>query len=201
MFTDGLINLSEIQNGGVISGTSTGLPEGTSIAITLGGITLNGKVGAGGAWQITAGADALDALQNGQYTLTVTAQDQYGNPATAGVAVDVLRTPPTAAVPDLLFGDGTVNQSEAALGQQLTGTTGLTGAGQTVQISIDGGQPITGTVDNNGNWTVSLTPAQLSALADGSHTISVTVSDRAGNTATSPEATFTVYADPLPRPG
>ncbi|WP_373557089.1 hypothetical protein, partial [Cronobacter sakazakii] len=32
---------------------------------------LNGKVGAGGAWQITAGADALDALQNGQYTLTV----------------------------------------------------------------------------------------------------------------------------------
>ncbi|MBE8365843.1 large repetitive protein, partial [Leptospira borgpetersenii serovar Balcanica] len=113
---------------------------------------------------------------------------------------DVLRTPPTAAVPDLLFGDGTVNQSEAALGQQLTGTTGLTGAGQTVQISIDGGQPITGTVDNNGNWTVSLTPAQLSALADGSHTISVTVSDRAGNTATSPEATFTVYADPLPTP-
>ncbi|ALB49568.1 Ig-like domain-containing protein [Cronobacter sakazakii] len=200
VFTDGLINLSEIQNGGVISGTSTGLPEGTSIAITLGGITLNGKVGAGGAWQITAGADALDALQNGQYTLTVTAQDQYGNPATAGVAVDVLRTPPTAAVPDLLFGDGTVNQSEAALGQQLTGTTGLTGAGQTVQISIDGGQPITGTVDNNGNWTVSLTPAQLSALADGSHTISVTVSDRAGNTATSPEATFTVYADPLPTP-
>nr|WP_245176488.1 Ig-like domain-containing protein [Cronobacter sakazakii] len=200
VFTDGLINLSEIQNGGVISGTSTGLAEGTPIVVTLGDVRLDGTIGAGGAWQITAGADALDALQNGQYTLTVTAQDQYGNPATAGVAVDVLRTPPTAAVPDLLFGDGTVNQSEAALGQQLTGTTGLTGAGQTVQISIDGGQPITGTVDNNGNWTVSLTPAQLSALADGSHTISVTVSDRAGNTATSPEATFTVYADPLPTP-
>ncbi len=83
VFTDGLINLSEIQNGGVISGTSTGLPEGTPITIALGGITLNGKVGAGGAWQITADADALDALQNGQYTLTVTAQDQYGNPATA----------------------------------------------------------------------------------------------------------------------
>lgn len=200
VFTDGLINLSEIEGGGVISGTSTGLAQGTPIAITIGGITLNGTVGAGGAWQITAGADALDALQNGQYTLTVTAQDQYGNPATAGVAVDVLRTPPTAAVPDLLFGDGTVNQSEASLGQQLTGNTGLTGAGQTVQISIDGGQPITGTVDNNGNWTVSLTPAQLSALAEGDHTISVTVSDRAGNTATSPDATFSVYADPLPTP-
>ncbi|EOI5730279.1 Ig-like domain-containing protein [Cronobacter malonaticus] len=200
VFTDGLINLSEIQGGGVISGTSTGLAQGTPITITIDDITLNGTVGAGGAWQITAGADALDALQNGQYTLTVTAQDQYGNPATAGVAVDVLRTPPTATVPDLLFGDGTVNQSEAALGQQITGNTGLTGAGQTVQISIDGGQPITGTVDNNGNWTVSLTPAQLSALADGSHTISVTVSDRAGNTTTSPDATFTVYADPLPTP-
>ncbi|MDI7593460.1 Ig-like domain-containing protein [Cronobacter malonaticus] len=200
VFTDGLINLSEIEGGGVISGTSTGLAQGTPIAIAIGGITLNGTVGAGGAWQITAGADALDALQNGQYTLTVTAQDQYGNPATAGVAVDVLRTPPTATVPDQLFGDGTINQSEAALGQQITGNTGLTGAGQTVLITIDGGQQITGTVDNNGNWTVALTPAQLSALAEGDHTISVTVSDRAGNTTTSPDATFSVYADPLPTP-
>lgn len=200
VFTDGLINLSEIEGGGVISGTSTGLAQGTPIAIAIGGITLNGTVGAGGAWQITAGADALDALQNGQYTLTVTAQDQYGNPATAGVAVDVLRTPPTATVPDQLFGDGTINQSEAALGQQITGNTGLTGAGQTVLITIDGGQQITGTVDNNGNWTVALTPAQLSALAEGDHMISVTVSDRAGNTTTSPDATFSVYADPLPTP-
>ncbi|EOI5714378.1 Ig-like domain-containing protein [Cronobacter turicensis] len=116
------------------------------------------------------------------------------------MAVDVLRTLPTAAVPDPLFGDSSINQSEAALGQQLTGNTGLTGAGQTVQITIDGGQPITGTVDNNGNWTVALTPAQIDALADGDHTLSVTVSDRAGNSVTSPDTAFTVYADPLPTP-
>ncbi|EOC1698797.1 Ig-like domain-containing protein [Cronobacter dublinensis] len=200
IFTDGLINLSEIQNGGVISGTSTGLVAGTAIAVTLGDVTLNGVVGAGGAWTINVGANELSALQNGQYTLSVSAQDQFGNPASAGASVEVLRTPPTAAVPDLLFTDGIINQTEAALGQQVTGNTGLTGAGQTVQISIDGGAALTGTVDNNGNWTVALTPAQLGALADGNHTIKVTVSDRAGNTVTSPEATFTVYADPLPTP-
>ncbi|MDI7383471.1 Ig-like domain-containing protein [Cronobacter dublinensis] len=200
IFTDGLINLSEIQNGGVISGTSTGLAVNTPIVVTVGGVTLNGVIGAGGAWQINVDPDQLTALQNGQYTLSVSAQDQYGNPASAGASVEVLRTPPTAAVPDLLFTDGIINQSEAALGQQVTGNTGLTGAGQTVQISIDGGTPIVGTVDNNGNWTVALTPAQLGALADGNHTITVTVSDRAGNTVTSPEATFTVYADPLPTP-
>nr|WP_276319394.1 Ig-like domain-containing protein [Cronobacter condimenti] len=200
IFTDGLINLAEIQNGGTISGTSTGLVAGTAIAVTLGDVTLNGVVGAGGAWTINVGANELSSLQNGQYTLTVTAQDAFGNPATAGVSVDVLRTPPTAAVPDLLFGDGIINQNEAALGQQLTGSTGVTGAGQTVQISIDGGAAITGTVDNNGNWTVALTPAQLSALAEGNHTITVTASDRAGNSATSPEANFVVYADPLPTP-
>ncbi|EOU9531279.1 Ig-like domain-containing protein [Cronobacter dublinensis] len=200
IFTDGLINLSEIQNGGVISGTSTGLAVNTPIVVTVGGVTLNGVIGAGGAWQINVGPDQLTALQNGQYTLSVSAQDQFGNPASAGASVEVLRTPPTAAVPDLLFTDGIINQSEAALGQQVTGNTGLTGAGQTVQISIDGGTPIVGTVDSNGNWTVALTPAQLGALADGNHTITVTVSDRAGNTVTSPEATFTVYADPLPTP-
>ncbi|MDK1334440.1 Ig-like domain-containing protein [Cronobacter turicensis] len=200
VFTDGLINLAEIQSGGVISGTSTGLTQGTPIVVTIGDVRLDGTIGAGGAWQINVGADALDALQNGQYALNVTAQDQYGNPATAGVEVDVLRTLPTAAVPDPLFGDSSINQSEAALGQQLTGNTGLTGAGQTVQITIDGGQPITGTVDNNGNWTVALTPAQIDALAEGNHTLSVTVSDRAGNSVTSPDTAFTVYADPLPTP-
>ena len=50
-------------------------------------------------------------------------------------------------------------------------------------LTLDG-TTYTATVDANGNWTVPLTQAQLSALPDATYPVSVTATDAAGNSTT-----------------
>ncbi|MCL5521713.1 Ig-like domain-containing protein, partial [Citrobacter cronae] len=55
-----------------------------------------------------------------------------------------------------------------------------------VMVSIDGGKPVAATKDADGQWHID-----SAALADGDHSIVATVTDLAGNTATS-SLVFTV---------
>lgn len=118
----------------------------------------------------------------------MTVTDSAGNtsPLTASVDVRINNIPqPTI---DLPFGDGTLNIAESAAvgGQTLTGSTGVTGTGQTVSVAIAGmtGSPFAAAVDpDTGNWTLNLTPAQLASLGTltASHDITVTATDSVGN--------------------
>lgn len=198
MYTDNIVSIAEAGAPATLTGTATGLADGTIVNVTIGTQTFPGSV-SGGVWTVDIGAGELNT--SGQLTATVSAVDAWNNPATATTTLVVMLTPPTATLPATLFGDNYINQTEANAGTQLAGSTGQTGPGQTVKITIDGAQSITGVVDVNGNWSVALTPAQLNALDDGSHTLTVTVTDRAGNSTTSiPVNTFTVLTDPLTAP-
>lgn len=82
------------------------------------------------------------------------------------------------------FGDGLLNSSEIATAQTLSGTTGITGDGQTVSVLLNGAT-YNGTVDGNGNWQISVPASALAGLPEDLLNYTVTVQDAAGNTGSS----------------
>ena len=197
VFGDNIASSAELAAGTTLTGTVSGLPTGTAVEVNIGGQLFTGTV-TGATWAVTVPGGAL--LGNGILPVTVTALDAFGNPATASTSLDVVRFGPVAELPPALFGDGYLNQQEANTGAQITGSTGQAGPNQQVRIVIDGLQEFVGTVDVNGNWTVPLTPQQLNGLLDGTHTMTVALTDRAGNASTSPAQTFIVRTDALTPP-
>ncbi|KTR64471.1 hypothetical protein RSA47_14130, partial [Pantoea ananatis] len=111
-------------------------------------------------------------------------------------------TPGTPATPTLTVnpfaGDNVLDNSEKASDQLVSGTTSNVEAGQTVTVTL-GGQTYTTTVGPDGSWSLSVPSAALTALAAGTTTLSVTVSNAAG-TAASAEQVITVDA-PVTTPG
>lgn len=200
VFGDNLISINEADTGGEITGTATGLADGTAVEIYLGGTLLGTGAVTDGVWTVAIDTGEFNNFTSGQYELTVSATDQYGNPASASANIELLLTEPQATLPEALFADGYLNQLEASVGQTLTGNTGITGSGQNVVLNIEGQPPITGTVDAQGNWTVQLSADVLQNLEDGAYDVTVTVTDKAGNTATSPTETVEVRTDALPLP-
>ncbi|WP_368659104.1 Ig-like domain-containing protein [Budvicia aquatica] len=97
------------------------------------------------------------------------------------------------------FDDGKLSIDESQLASSLSGTTGATGAGQTVTVSINGTNYPGVTVDDQGNWTMPLTIDQLGALPDGTLPITVTVTDKVGNT-NSTSIDLGVYTHTMPAP-
>ncbi|MBE8214681.1 hypothetical protein IQA49_17675, partial [Leptospira borgpetersenii serovar Ballum] len=72
----------------------------------------------------------------------------------------------------------------------------ITGAGQSAVVVINGvSYPVE--VDGQGNWSLTLTPAQLSTLPQGELPISVIVTDAAGNTGSN---TIIATVDTIPPP-
>lgn len=200
-FGDALVNINDAQAGTTVTGTSSGLAANTVVTLYIDGVAVrSGTVGSDGKWNIIVGSNDIPANSDGTHVYTVSAQDGWGNQAGAAANVDYLLTRP--ALPSLsgLFGgDGIINLAEATLGQTLSGSTSVTGPGQTVKVTIDGINPITVPVNNDGSWSLTLPSAALLALNDGSHLMTVTIVDRAGNASTG-SASFTVQTDALPEP-
>ena len=199
-FGDGLVSQADAAGALTLSGSATNLPEGSPITVTIGDQTFNTAVGANGAWTLTLAPGALGALPDGLTQVVVTANDAAGNPAEVSAGVEILVTAPAdPTIAATLFGDNVINASEAASVQLITGTAPF-GDGQTVSVSVDG-TPLTVSVDaTTGNWSASLPPEVIAGLADGTHTISVTVTDRAGNTSVAATQDFTTATAPIPEP-
>ena len=70
---------------------------------------------------------------------------------------------------DTPFGDGWLNRAEKKEGSMLTGTTGVTGSGQTVSVII-GGKPHNAAVSDDGHWSLPLAPGTMSPRAFAGHT-------------------------------
>ncbi|WP_168195811.1 Ig-like domain-containing protein [Nissabacter sp. SGAir0207] len=198
-YTDGLVNITEATSDFTLTGSVTNLAAGSTVNVTLGGFTTTGTVnGDGTTWSALIPAGSLTTLGDGLYALQVSATDVYGNVASADTSVDLLVTTQPAIGFNLLFGDGLLNAAEATTDQVISGTTGLTGPGQTVALTLDG-TAVDVTVDENGVWSATLTAAQLGDLADGTHTLALTASDRAGNSAQN-SVDFASIVDTLPAP-
>jgi hypothetical protein len=110
-------------------------------------------------------------------------------------------TAPSIAI-STIASNNIINATKATQGFAISGTTTGAENGQIVTVNIvNSANTIVDTytaTDNNNAWSVSVTSAQASALADGSYTVTAKVSDRAGNPAPTVTHALTVDEDKLP---
>ncbi|MEJ9617610.1 Ig-like domain-containing protein [Escherichia coli] len=179
--SDNIINASEAAAGVTVSGTSTA-QTGQTLTVTLNGTNYQTTVQADGSWSLTLPASDLTALANNGYTLTATVSDLAGNPGSASKGVTVDTTAPVISF-NTVAGDDVINNVEHTQAQIISGTATGAVAGDRLVVTIAGQQYVTST-DASGNWSVGVPASVISGLADGTVTISATITDSAGNSST-----------------
>ncbi len=179
--SDNIINASEAVAGVTVSGTSTA-EAGQTLTVTLNSTNYQTTVQADGSWSLTLPASDLTALANNGYTLTATVSDLAGNPGSASKGVTVDTTAPVISF-NTVAGDDVINRVEHTQAQIISGTATGAVAGDRLVVTIAGQQYVTST-DASGNWSVGVPASVISGLADGTVTISATITDSAGNSST-----------------
>ncbi|WP_049124916.1 Ig-like domain-containing protein, partial [Burkholderia cenocepacia] len=162
------------------------------------GTTLLGTTTAGpsGNWTFTPAT----GLGEGAHSITVTATDTAGNvsPPSAAFAITVDTTAPTATATLTTLTDNTGVPNDWITGDTtptLSGTLNAAlGAGEVVQVSLDGGAHWTNATVNGTNWTW-YTPGVLSAA---NYTATVRVVDAAGNLGPTTSQLFTIDPNVAP---
>lgn len=162
--------------------TLNGTAEAGSTVSIYDGSTLLGTalVQSNNSWSFTP----TTPLTNGSHTFTVTATDAAGNTssATAGFNVVVDTTAPTQPSISSIIDDVGPNTGAIGANQPTNDArptlNGTTEANARVDIYDNGSFVISVTADGSGNW--SYTPT--TALAQGTHSFTITATDSAGNT-------------------
>ena len=171
------------DNTPILSGTAE---AGATVVIFDGATALgSATAGANGAWSFTTGA-----LSNGVHPLSVTVRDALGNTsaASATVSITVDTVAPTASTLQIVNDvTGTVVANGGSTNDNTPTLSGTAEAGS--RVSIFDGASLLGTVTAGASGAWSFT---ASALAQGSHPLSVTVTDPAGNVSGSTAATIVV---------
>ncbi|MDV6328107.1 retention module-containing protein, partial [Idiomarina sp. Sol25] len=181
---------SDVTDGNItVSGTSTDMAEGTEVAITITDangdtVTATATIAADGTYTVDAD---ISGLVDGQLTINAKANDNNGTEQSASTNDELDTTAPGDGENDgnsIAFGDADdlINSDE----QSDIGFTGQVEDGATVDsiVITDGTTEIVVadsdiSVDDNGNVTVN--GQDLSDLADGELTVTMTVTDEAGN--------------------
>ncbi|HCT2633800.1 TPA: Ig-like domain-containing protein [Enterobacter roggenkampii] len=178
---DNVINGSEAAAGVAISGTTTA-EAGQTVTVTLGGKSFTAQVQQGGVWSVNVPGSDLTALADSGYTVQVSVSDAAGNPGSAGKTITLDATPPTVSF-NVVAGDDVINSVEHGQAQIVSGSATGANVGDKVVITL-GSHQYTTTVDASGNWSVGVPASVISALTDGTVTLSATITDSAGNSST-----------------
>ena len=178
-------NAASFAGGVTLNGTGE---PGSTVQLTIGGITRNATVGDNGAWSATWQAGTLPA---GEYIsdVTIVTTDAFGNSSTSTEQLVVDTVSEVAIAADAVEVDGVINAAERGGGVTLTGTSQ---PGSTVQVSF-GGATRDAVVDANGNWSADFAATEI-PTGETTATVTAVATDTAGNTAT---ATSQVEIDTL----
>ena len=177
---DDVINAAEKGAALTLTGSTSGVEAGQTVTVTFGGKTYTASVAANGSWSTTVPAADMAALRDGDASAQASVSNVNGNNATTTHAYSVDASAPTVAI-NTIAGDDILNAAEAGAALTITGSS-TAEAGQTVTVTLNG-ENYTGTVQTDGSWSVSVPPADLSALTASNYTVSAAVSDKAGNPA------------------
>ncbi|MCZ9233781.1 Ig-like domain-containing protein [Escherichia albertii] len=176
---DNIINASESGQNLQISGTTDAQP-GQRVTVTLNGQTYQGTVQPDGTWSVSVPAANVGALADGNATVTASVTDVAGNPSSISRVALVDTTPPVVTINPVAT-DNVINTPEHAQAQIISGTVTGAQAGDIVTVTLNNVNYTT-VVDVSGNWSLGVPASVVSGLADGSYPVSVSVTDRAGNT-------------------
>lgn len=178
---DGFVNRSEQAQPVMVGGTTAALAV---ITVTIPGVVTNAQVTADaqGRWSYEI---ARGTLAEGTYTASVTTVDAAGNPTSENrtFIVDTQNTVTfSATTGHAVLGDGAVNLVESRSAITLTGQAEI---GSTrVDVAWQGSTYAANINATTGAWTLTL-PAGAAGLSSGATSITVTSTDRAGNSASS----------------
>ncbi|MBT1836823.1 Ig-like domain repeat protein [Enterobacter cloacae] len=172
----------------------TGAEAGNTITVYNGDKVIGtAKVQADGTWSL----EPTTPLPDGKYTLTAKETDGVGNVSgpSGEYIINVATVPPQAPTLDTVYDDVAPHADYLQKGDvtndttpTLSGSSGV--AGGTISIYDNGRLIGTTTVGSNGSW--SFTPD--TALADGSHNFTATVTDGVGRTS-EPTGGFGIVVD------
>ncbi|KYP85534.1 BNR/Asp-box repeat domain protein, partial [bacteria symbiont BFo1 of Frankliniella occidentalis] len=179
---DDIVNSIEINQNQIISGTSTGLTAGSSVTVTVNGVEYHASVTANGSWSAAVPAADVASWPAGALTVSVTGTSSAGNSVTISNDINVDLASVAISV-DTIASDGVINAAEKAADLTLSGTTLNVEAGRDVSVNFAGHQYTT-RVQADGSWSVTVPAADMAALKEGDATVSVSVSNAAGNGAT-----------------
>ncbi|MEH6675033.1 MAG: Ig-like domain-containing protein [Sulfitobacter sp.] len=168
-------NAASFAGGVTLNGTGE---PGSTVQLTIGGITRNATVGDNGAWSATWQAGTLPA---GEYIsdVTIVTTDAFGNSSTSTEQLVVDTVSEVTIAADAVEVDGVINAAERGDGVTLTGTSQ---PGSTVQVSF-GGATRDALVDANGNWSADFAATDI-PTGETTATVTAVATDTAGNTAT-----------------
>ncbi len=176
---DNIINAAEHNQPLTLTG-KTDAEAGQIVTVTLNGKNHTATVGSDGTWSVTLPASEVQALANGEHTLTVNVSDKAGNGSSVTADFTVDTAAPVVTI-NTVAGDDILNTSEQGQAQIISGQANGAAAGDVVTVTV-GGKTFTGVVQADGSWSVGVPASVIGALGEGSHSISVAVTDAAGNT-------------------
>jgi len=187
---DDVVNAAEASDGVAITGTAD---AGALVTVTLAGVSHTVRADSNGQW---TSYYAAGEVAQGVYTanITATTTDAAGNSRSATDSVQVDTRVDNLSL-NKVEGDDIVSDAErlANGGVLVTGTSEI---GSSVVITL-GAASANGTVDANGNWSVTFAPGQVPEGTVNT-TVSVKAIDRAGNSATASHAVLIdTVVDPL----
>lgn len=166
-----------------LSGTASENGATVSIIDSVTGLAVGSATVATGAWTITT-----STLATGNHTLSATAADAAGNisSASTGLLVTIASAPGTPATPDLDAASDTGSSSVDNITKDNTPTFVGTGTnGDTVTV-YDGAVVAGTTTVGGGVWAATV------SLGEGTHEVSVAMSNAAGTSPLSPALSVTV---------
>lgn len=173
---DDTANATEVASGFALTGTAE---AGASVQVTLQGVTKTVTADAGGKW--SANFSSAEIPQ-GEYdaAISVTSTDTAGNSTTVTDTIRIDTEVAVAVDNEQAGGDNIANAAEVAGGLSFTGTAS---AGEQVQVTFQGvTKTVTAAAD--GTWTANYTSSEI-PQGEYTATLSATVTDAAGNSASS----------------
>lgn len=188
---DAVLSADEKFTAQTLSGTTQNLAPGSTLTVQLNDEKYTTTLAADGSWSLAIPAADLQALPVGSSRISVSFDNSVGGTTTLSKAITVEASVPPDGAPvpqptiETPFGDGLMSSAESYHAQKLTGTTGVTGAGQKIALTIDG-ISYAGTVDAEGRWSVPVgsDPNYGAPSSNGKHEIVLTATDVWGQTGT-----------------
>jgi hypothetical protein len=169
---DNFINAAENDSAVTVSGTVSGA-NGQTLTLNLNGQSYTSVV-TDGAWSVTIDAGTIGALADSNYNVTADVTDSTGNAAQQAVRSLVVDT--TIATPTVALDNDNGSSNSDGLTNDASLSLSATAGDVSRTFAVDG---------------AAASPTYTPPTTDGSHTVVVTDTDTAGNTANT-SLTFTL---------